>query len=92
MPRYLVERSFPKGLGIPQNEVGARICRTVVDNNAKKGVTWVHSYVVPDRTKTYCIYDSPNPESIRTVAENNELPVDKITEVSVLDPYFFRAA
>jgi hypothetical protein len=92
MARYLVERTFPAGLSIPQTDVGARIVRSVVDNNAKDGVTWVHSYVSPDRTKTFCIYDGPSPEAIRKVAERNELPVDRITEVSVLDPYFYRAA
>jgi hypothetical protein len=30
-----------------------------------------------------------NPEAIRDVAERNGLPVDRITEVSVLDPYFY---
>jgi hypothetical protein len=92
MPRYVIERSFPNGLAIPQNDVGARVCRMVVANNAKKGVTWLHSYVNADRTKTFCVYDSPDPESIRSVAQANELPVDTITEVSVLDPYFYRVA
>lgn len=59
--------------------------------NASEGVTWVHSYVTPDRKHTYCIYDGPSPEAIRTVAQRNELPVDSIAEVSVLDPYFYRA-
>ena len=90
MPRYMVERTFPKGLSIPQTAEGASACRSVVDQNAKDGVTWVHSYVSPDRTKTYCIYDGPSPESIRHAAERNALPVDQITEVSVLDPYFYR--
>ena len=92
MPRYLVERSFPDGLSIPQTEAGAKICNTVIENNAKDGVTWVHSYVSPDRKKTFCIYDSPTPEAIRTVADHNGLPVDVITQVSTLDPYFYRAA
>ena len=92
MPRYMVERSFPDGLRIPINGDGAKACASVVANNARDGVTWVHSYVSPDRKKTFCIYDGPSPESIRTVAERNKLPVDRITEVSVLDPYFYRAA
>ena len=91
MSRYLVERTFPSGLSIPQTDAGAKMVRAVVDNNAKDGVTWVHSYVAPDKTKTFCIYDGPSPEAIRTVAERNKLPVDRITEVSVLDPYFYRA-
>lgn len=90
MPRYMVERSFPQGLSIPQTADGAAACRAVVDQNAKDGVTWVHSYVSPDKTKTFCIYDGPSPESIRHAAERSSLPVDNITEVSVLDPYFYR--
>ena len=88
MPRYLVERTFPDGLDIPTNDAGAKTCRAVVQNNAEEGVTWVTSYVRPDSTKAYCIYDGPSPESIRRAAEANGLPVDSITEVRVLDPYF----
>ena len=90
MPRYLVERTFPKGLSIPMNEEGVKVCGNVVKTNASDGVTWVHSYVNPGRTKTYCIYDGPTPEAIRDVARTNALPVDRITEVRVLDPYFHR--
>ena len=88
MKRYLVERTFPNGLGLPVNAEGAEVCQRVIARNAEDQVTWVHSYVTPDRTKTYCIYDAPNPEAIRRVAEGNGLPVDRVTEVRVLDPYF----
>jgi Protein of unknown function (DUF4242) len=90
MPRYLVERSFPEGLAIPVDEAGAKACLTVVDGNAAQGVTWVHSYVTPDKRRTFCVYDGPNPEAIRRAARANQLPVDRITEVQVLDPYFHR--
>ena len=90
MPRYLVERTFPDTLAIPMNEAGAQVCQTVVRTNAEDLVTWVHSYVTPDRKKTFCIYDGPSPEAIRKAAQKNNLPVDRITEVSVLDPYFYR--
>jgi hypothetical protein len=30
------------------------------------------------------------PEAIRRAAEVNQLPVDRITEVRFLDPYFYR--
>jgi hypothetical protein len=92
MPRYLIERTFPAGLSIPQNAAGVEAVQGVVERNAMDGVTWVHSYVNPDRTKTFCIYDGPTPESIRKVADRNKLPVDNITQVSVLDPYFYLAA
>ena len=90
MPRYLVERTFSDGLHIPVNDQGAQVCSLVVGNNAKSGVTWVHSYVSEDLQKTFCIYDAPSPEAIRESAQTNNLPIDKITAVSVLDPYFYR--
>jgi hypothetical protein len=91
MPRYLIERSFPEGLSIPMNAEGQKTVAGVVANNAEHGVTWVHSYVNPERTQTFCIYDAPTPEAIRTVADRNGLPVGRITEVKVLDPYFYQA-
>jgi hypothetical protein len=90
MPRYMVERIFPGGLHIPVNDAGAETCLTVVGKNADEGVTWVHSYVSADKNKTFCIYDGPSPEAIRRTATKNSLPVETITEVSVLDPYFYR--
>jgi len=90
MPRFVVERTFPEGLAIPMTEEGAQTCLTVVDNNAMDDVTWVHSYVTADKKKTFCIYDAPSAEAIRKVAKRNNLPVDRITEVRVLDPYFYR--
>lgn len=88
MPRYIVERTFPDGLHIPADAEGALACRTVVGRNADHGVTWVHSYVSDDKRKSFCVYDAGSPESIRKAAELNALPVDQITQVAVLDPYF----
>lgn len=90
MPRYMVERTFNDGLEIPMNEAGGNLCAAVIGVNAESGVTWVHSYVTEDKKKTFCIYDAPTPEAIRKTAERNGLPVDHITEVRVLDPYFYR--
>lgn len=89
MPRYMVERTFPDGLNIPSNAEGAAAMRGVVDRNAGEGVTWMHSYVNGDKTRTFCVYDAPSPDAIRAVAQKNGLPVDAIHEVSVLDPYFY---
>ena len=90
MHRYVVERTFPNGLNIPINNVGKDICTGVVSNNAEDQVTWVQSYVSEDKKKTFCIYDAPSASAIRKAAKQNKLPVDKITEVSVLDPYFYK--
>jgi hypothetical protein len=89
MPRYVVERTFPGGLEIPSSPAGAEACLGVVGNNATESVNWLQSYVSTDKTKTFCIYDGPSPEAIRRVAELNGLPVDVISEVRVLDPYFY---
>jgi hypothetical protein len=85
----MVERTFKDGLHIPGTDAGATACLTIVGKNAANGVTWVHSYVSNDKTKTYCIYDGPDEAAIRTSAEQNGLPVDSVTAVSVLDPYFY---
>ncbi len=91
MPRYLVEREFDDGLHIPVNAEGAKACRNVIDLNLTDGVTWVHSYVSTENNKkTFCVYDGPNPEAIRRAAGKTNLPVNRITEVRVLDPYFYR--
>jgi hypothetical protein len=89
MPRYVVERTFKDGLYIPATDEGATACKSVVEKNGDVGVTWVHSYVTKDHKKTYCIYDGPSEDAIRKAAQRNGLPVDSVSEVSVLDPYFF---
>ena len=87
MQRYLVERSFPEGVKLSVNHE-AGMCQIIVLNNVEDGVTWIHSYVSDDGKKSYCIYDAPSPEAIRRAARRNNLPVDRITEVRILDPYF----
>jgi hypothetical protein len=89
MPRYMVQRVFSDGLHIPIDNRGAEKCRAVIERNAEEGVTWVSSFVSQDKTRSFCIYDAPNPEAIRKTAARNELPVDRITRVTVLDPYFY---
>lgn len=86
MPRYIVERTFTEGLRIPTSEEGAKACLAVICS--KSNVTWLNSYVSLDFSNTFCIYDGPDPESIREAASINNLPVDSITEVSVLEPIF----
>jgi hypothetical protein len=89
VPRYMVQRTFSDGLHIPVGDGGADVCRAVIDLNAEEGVTWVHSYVSDDKRRTFCVYDAPSPEAIRKTAARNQLPVDQITQVLVLDPYFY---
>jgi len=92
MARYIVERTFVDGLAIPIDDNGVKACQAVTQNNAEEQVTWVTSYVTPDNEHTFCVYDAPSPEAIRRAAVANGLPVDDITEVRVLDPYFYAGA
>jgi len=87
MPRYLIERTFPETPALPGPEAAAQVRQTFIENNALAGVTWVRSYVVAERRKSFCIYDASSPEAVRRAAVRNGLPVDRITEVRVLDPY-----
>ena len=87
MPRYIIERTFANGLNFPTGAEGRATAAKVGETNATEGVNWVHSYVSDDDRTTFCVYDAPSPEAVRTVAERNGLPVDRITEVRVLYPH-----
>jgi hypothetical protein len=88
--RYLVKRTFPGGLAIAVDEAGFQAFSRVVTRNAGLGVTWLHSYLSEDRETMVCVYEGPGSEAIRRAAWLNDLPVDRITPVSVLDPHFYR--
>jgi hypothetical protein len=87
MPRYLIEREFPAELDIPLTEWGAEQCRGIVEANLEEGVTWLVSYVDRAEQRTFCLYEGPTPEAIRAAAARSHLPVTRITEVRVLEPF-----
>jgi hypothetical protein len=82
MPRYVIEREFTGELHLPTDELG--------EANRNENVFWLHSYVSTDKKKTFCIYEAPSPEAIRRAANRNKLPLTRITEVLVLDPFYYR--
>jgi Protein of unknown function (DUF4242) len=87
MPRYLVERTFAGGWD--WTDLTGSSCREgVADTGAREGVTWIHSYVTPDRHRSFCIVESPSPQAVRVAALASGLPADRITEVRVLFPHF----
>ena len=88
MPRYLVERTFAEVWNARASDAGARSCKAVSQAYVDHGVTWLHSYLSADRQRSFCIVDSPSPEAVRLAASVSQLPVDRITEVRVLDPYW----
>jgi Protein of unknown function (DUF4242) len=37
---------------------GTETCRGVIERNADEDVTWIHSYVRDDATKSFCVIDA----------------------------------
>lgn len=91
MPRYLVERTFEEVFALPLGVETAAACAAIVATNARDEVTWIHSYVSTDGQRLFCVYDAPSPEAVRHAARANHLPVARVTEVRVLDPYGYTA-
>lgn len=89
MPRYVVERYFADGVTIPGGREGVAVCDAIVDRNLDGGVTWVQSYISKDKARAFCIYEGPTPESVRAAADRNSMPIERITEVRILNPYFY---
>jgi hypothetical protein len=89
MPRYVVERQFPGGVGFEPGLRAVAAREDELERDRELGVTWLHSYVSEDRSRTFCIYDGPSPEAIRRTAARNRLPIERITQVRVLEPYVY---
>jgi hypothetical protein len=77
MPRYVIERNFAEQLNLTKDGV-----EKVNLINDQEGVQWIFSFLSADKKKTYCLYDAPNPEAIRAAARRNNIPADKIIEIS----------
>jgi hypothetical protein len=90
MPRYLVEHDFASDTDPQARRDEAGVPRDPADGHVIEGVTWMDSYVSVDYTKTFCIYHAPTPEAIRRYAEKNRLPVNRITEIMLPEPFFCR--
>ncbi len=77
MPIFMVERAFAEELE-PSLEAADGINRI----NAQEGVRWLYSFLSADKRKTYCLYEAPSPEAIRTAAARAGLPADVVVEVN----------
>ncbi|ORB87052.1 hypothetical protein B1987_28435 [Mycobacterium kansasii] len=77
MPIFMVERTYAEQLE-PSFEATDGINRI----NAQEGVRWLYSFLSADKRKTYCLYEAPSPEAIRTAATRAGLPADVIVEVT----------
>jgi hypothetical protein len=77
VPIFMVERNYAQELE-PSIEVADGITRI----NAEEGVRWLYSFLSADKRKTYCLYEAPSPEAIRTAAARAGLPADVVVEVT----------
>jgi hypothetical protein len=73
----MVERNYAEELE-PSLEAADGITRI----NDEEGVRWLYSFLSADKRKTYCLYEAPTPEAIRSAAVRAGLPADVIVEVS----------
>jgi hypothetical protein len=73
----MVERAYAEELE-PTLDLADGINRI----NAEAGVRWLYSFLSADKRKTYCLYEAPSPEAIRTAAARAGLPADVIVEVN----------
>jgi hypothetical protein len=77
VPIFMVERNYAEELE-PSLEAADGINRI----NAEEGVRWLYSFLSADKRKTYCLYEAPSPEAIRSAAARAGLPADVLIEVT----------
>ena len=86
MPKFVIERDFPKAGSLsPQQlqEISQKSCEVLRGMSSE--TQWIESYVTDD--KIYCIYISPDEETIRKHAQMGGFPANKISQVrSIIDP------
>jgi hypothetical protein len=76
VPIFIVERNFAEAL-----EPSLDLTDGVNRINALEGVEWLYSFLSADKRKTYCLYEAPSPEAIRSAATRAGIPADAIVEV-----------
>ena len=77
MPIFVVERTFADEL-----ELSLELADGINRINDQEGVRWMYSFLSADKRKTYCLYEAPSPEAIRTAAARAGLPADVVVEVT----------
>lgn len=84
MPRYLIQGKLPDPSDFPFGPHTRECLSDFVSRSTEKGADWVLSFMSQD--EAYCICDAPSLETMRNIAMSSRYPVDKITEVKILDP------
>ncbi|OBK23691.1 hypothetical protein A5634_05195 [Mycobacterium asiaticum] len=77
MPIFMIERNYAEVLD-PSLDALDGINRI----NSEEGVRWLYSFLSADKRKTYCLYEAPSPEAIRSAATRAGLPADVVVQVT----------
>jgi predicted Rdx family selenoprotein len=86
MPKFVIEREIP-GAGNLSPEELRGISQTSCNVLRSMGpeIQWVQSYVTGD--KIYCVYISPDEETIREHARQGGFPANRVSRVAtIIDP------
>ena len=76
MARFLIERNFAEQVEL--NKTAADDIKRINDD---EHIKWLFSFLSADKKKTYCLYEAPNAEAIRTAARRLNIPADVIVEI-----------
>jgi hypothetical protein len=81
MPRYLLERVVGEVTRAELDEIAAMSTRIRLERFPQ--ISWEHTHVVrsPDGLRAFCLYESPDAESVTAHAEAMGLPVERMLEV-----------
>jgi Nickel responsive protein SCO4226-like len=77
VPIYVIERRFAEAIDVSADDV-----TEIEAVNADENVQWIFSFLTVDRMRTYCLYEAPSPDALRTAARRLNIPADAIVEVS----------
>jgi hypothetical protein len=81
MPRYLLERTVGD---VTREQLDAIAERSQQIREVRyPQITWEHSHIVQTSggLKAFCLYDSPDPDSVKQHAAELGLPLDRFYEI-----------
>ena len=86
MPKFVIERELPGAGGLTDAEIREASLKSLEAlRQLGPEIQWIHSYVTDD--KIYCIYYSPDEDTIREHGRLAGVPVDRVAAVRrMIDP------
>ena len=86
MALFLIERDFAEQVqGQTEDEF-----KELLGYNQDHDLRWFFSFLSADKRKSYCLYESPDAETLRQQATDLGFPADSIIEVGEVNPDFIQ--